>query len=65
MHYEYFYTYSLMVATLVLSLAGNPVVVALHWLMQLDPDILHKLKMECGKFFLPRPNSITSDKASW
>jgi hypothetical protein len=64
MHYEYFYTYSLMVATLVLFSAGNPVVVALHWLMQLDPDILHKLEMECGKFLLPRPNSITSDKAS-
>jgi hypothetical protein len=54
-----------MVATLVLSLAGNPVVVALHWLMQLDPTILHKLEMECDKFFLPRTNSITSDKASW
>lgn len=59
------FTYSLMVETLVLSLAGNPVVVALHWLMQLDPDILqHKLEMECDKFFLPRPNSIISDKAS-
>ncbi len=24
-----------------------------------------QVEMECDKFFLPRPNSIISDKASW